>query len=517
MDSESDTRSCVSWRDDGCTSVSHWLAKNGCCTKSSSATHLDLSGGMYVVADKSPLLVKFFEMVARDIRGGVPFFLCEKRPEISPFYLDFDYSATEPLSREDVLTITFKVQAALYRFYPEMEPGLWRSRGMAAVLFCEEPTRVVVQKRDFVKTGVHIIFPNLFVTEEQCVSLAQYVIQYLMVHQPQHQSMLPWASVIDLAVYGHGKSLRMLGASKCVKCAVCCKKSTMEKRLCEACQGRSFSVVGAGRKYYPAWIIEGGDSIPASNTPRFINSLTYALSLCSIACTQARPVGGYTVPADFVPLQRRTVASLGRILANEIPASDPRVAVLQNLICSLGVYEWRQIRFSRVLYSGGKKESYLCQTIGLGLHFCRNVMRDHSSSTIYFTVTRRGIVQRCHSSKPAAAGAIGCATYASYPEPIRDMAATMVLFPMLNAVGSEIDESYCAANGNSWGGNGMDPELRSCVLRRRRILNRLATVIPPPKKRIRVATDEEETFVPEGRGGGGANDEPESDEERIMI
>lgn len=488
-DRDSDSRSCFSWKDEGCSSVSHWLAKNGCCTKSATtATHLDLSGGMYAIPDKSPLVHKFFEMVARDVRGNVPFFICEKRPDISPFYLDVDYSGADQLSRDDVFRLTCKIQAAVAKFYPEIDPGAWRSRGMAAVLYCDEITTAFVQKREFVKTGVHIIFPNLFVTEEQCVSIAQYVIQYLMVNQPQHENMLPWASVIDLAVYGHGKGLRMLGAFKCIKCVVCLKKPVLEKRLCESCQGKGVSTIGQGRRYFPLWVVEGGDSIPAGNTPRFLNTLTYALSLSSISSSQPRAVGGFSIPAEFVPLQKRGIAALGKQLANEISPSDPRVAVLQSLVVSMGFFEWRQINFSKVIYSGGKNESYLCRAFGLGYKFCRNVMRDHSSSSIYFVVSKRGIVQRCYSSKAPAAGAIGCHKFASFPEPIRDMQAMTVLFPMPDAVGAEIDQSYCAVNGNSWGGSGMDPDLRNRVLRRRRILNRLAVVIPPAKKRARLET-----------------------------
>lgn len=480
----SDTTSVGSWKDRDCTSIAHWLVKNGFQTRSTAlATHLDLSGGMYAVPPSA--LPKFFEMVVRDLKDNKSFFLCEKRPEVSPFYLDIDYAATAPLSQDDIFRIALHLQAAARAFYSPaaFDAAAWRSRGMVAVLACDEPTAVEAQKRHFVKSGIHAIFPNLFVTEEQALALAQYAIQYLMVHQPQHANMLPWASVIDLGVYGPGKGLRMLGASKCVKCVGCLKKTILERNLCEMCCGKHVTLFGRGRRYMPLWVVEGGDTRPASNTPRFQEASDYAMFLSTILGVQKRPCGGFQQPADFVPLLRKNILAMGRILNNEIPAADMRVSILQELIRGIR-QDWQHISLLKVLYTNNKKhgESYLCKTHGEGSLFCQHVMRKHSKSSIYFTVNKFGIVQRCYSLKGENEG---CKGYASVSQPISDVNAFMLLFPMLKAVGTELDKEYGAILGHMWGSSGSD-DMRESILRRRRAMNRINTVIPPARKRARV-------------------------------
>jgi hypothetical protein len=415
----------MNWKDADCSNVTHWLAKNGMNTRvSAAATHLDLSGGMYTIP--SVAIPKFYEMVARDMRGSVPFFLCEKRPDISPFYIDMDYAGADILSLEDVFHISMTLQLSVRRCYPLIDDGLWRSIGLVSVLVCDEATSVVVNKRNFVKTGVHIIFPNLFVTEEQCSQLAQHAIQYMMVHSPQTANMLPWVSIIDLCVYGTGKGLRMLGASKCLKCVVCAKKTSAERRSCALCMN-GVTITGRGRIYSPCWIIEGGDRVPAENTPRFKNSTTYALSISSIldasGCVQTRPVSGFVLPIDFVMLEKRSVSALARVSANEISLSDMRVTVMQKLVRSI-CREWSSIIFSKVTFSGEKSNYYNCKAFvgSSGSRFCQNVGRDHSMSSIYFMVTQRGIMQRCFSKK-------NCQKYSSAVEPLGDIQVfTYILF-----------------------------------------------------------------------------------------
>jgi len=302
-----------------------------------------------------------------------------------------------------------------------------------------------------------------------------------MIHLPQTSAMLPWASIVDLAVYGNGKGLRMLGASKCTRCP-CAKKPVGDRRGCVDCGGHTTILTGAGRVYHPAWIIEGGDTIPAQSTPRFKTDCVYALSISSIICDQTRPVAGFSLPPEFVPLLRKNVTALGRLLANEIAPSDPRIATLQGLVRGLR-HEWAHISFSKVTFSSGKYSSYLCKAFGAGSKFCQNVAREHKTSSVYFTVTQRAIIQRCYCRKAPEPGSIGCGKYSSFPEPLRDIDAMTVLFPMADAVGAQLQESYNEAMGGNWCGLGSTEEdRRVSTLRRRRIVNRLSVFIPPAKK-----------------------------------
>ena len=477
------------WRDEDCRNCEHWLYRHKLDTKNASlATHLCLRGGMFAVpsARRSDL----YMMMARDIRGNVPFFLCEKKADIFLFYLDIDYAGSAVVDPDTVFRIALRLQEAIRACYRTYSPADWLRRGTATVLICDEPTPVIVQKRPFVKTGIHLVFPNLFVTEDQANSLALYCIQFMMTHWPQQPDALPWASVIDTAVYGNGKGLRMLGSRKCVRCPQCSRRvagNALGEGRCGSCNGLGYSLLGQGRPYTPVWVILGGESSPAASTERFRNSPDYALMLSTILCDETRPCAAFALPEDFVSLERRNLTSLKRLLNNEVSPSDPRVASLQTLIRSLGVPQWANITISRVTCNEGKSEksiSFLCKALYAGSRFCLNKMQEHKSSTIYFTISRRGVLQRCFSKKPPAPGCKGCASYSSRLFPITDPAIHMLLFPMLKAVGAELDLEYGNIFGSSWGTEG-ESDSRITILRRKRILNRLSTVIPPPIKKQR--------------------------------
>jgi hypothetical protein len=512
----------VDWRDEDCRSCEHWLFRHKLDTKVvAQATHLCLRGGMFAVpaARRSEL----YRMMTRDINGSVPFFLCEKRSDIFLFYLDLDYAAAAVIDSDTIFKISIIIQRAVRSCYREYTGAEWLRRGLIAVLVCDEPTPVVVQKRSFVKTGIHIIFPNLYVNEEQANALVLYTIQYMTSNWPQHGDALSWASVIDTGVYGNGKGLRMLGSRKCLRCSQCSRRAGAERNMvCTECRGLGYALCGLGRPYAPTWVIQGGESTPAENTERFRNVPHYALNLSSILSDETRPCSGFSLPDDFVCLERRNLTSMRRMLNNEIPLNDDRSSALQDYFRRLRP-EWSRIVINKVILNEGHKkhghkssETFLCKAFGPGSKFCSNVMHEHKTSTIYFTVSARGIGQRCYSRKPPAPGFQSCAKFCSPLVPITDPALHMILFPMVNAVGAELDREFGNLFGAAWGAE-TDSALapRATILRRKRIIDRLAIAdtIPPPMKKER--RPEPTTWVSR-RDPAHLEDYPSSDEEDFL-
>ena len=79
------------------------------------------------------------------------------------------------------------------------------------------------EKKEIIKTGIHLIFPNLKSTIEQARKIRLYVIVEL-----QRQfgsppaSFEPWEQQLDAAVYkDHGAGLRMPGSTKAIACLKC--------------------------------------------------------------------------------------------------------------------------------------------------------------------------------------------------------------------------------------------------------------------------------------------------------
>lgn len=512
------------WRDDDCRNCEHWLFRHKLDTKVvAQATHLCLRGGMFGVP--ATRRSELYRMMARDINGSVPFFLCEKRSDIFLFYLDLDYAGADVIDSDTIFRIAIAIQSAVRSCYREYTAAEWLRRGLVTVLVCDEPTPVVVQKRSFVKTGIHLVFPNLYVNEEQANALVNYTIQFMTSNWPQHADALSWASVIDTGVYGNGKGLRMLGSKKCLRCPQCSRRpgGAAERGggACTDCRGLGYSLCGLGRPYAPTWVIRGGESTPAENTERFRNVPHYALNLSSILSDETRPCSGFGLPEDFVCLERRNLTSMRRMLNNEIPLNDDRSSALQEYFRRLRP-EWSRVVINKVILNEGRSkshghkssETFLCKAFGPGSRFCSNVMHEHKTSTIYFTVSARGIGQRCYSRKPPAPGAQSCAKFCSQLIPITDPALHMLLFPMVNAVGAELDKEFGNIFGAAWGAeNDSAIAPRATILRRKRIIDRLAIAssIPPPIKKQALQRQ-----VPMSRDPAHLEDYPSSDEENFV-
>lgn len=454
-------------------------------TDAENATHLALNGGKWIIP--SQYRAEFYECLVRDRAGEVPFFFTEKHGLIFPFYLDLDYSATEMLTEAQILAMVCLVQKAVHEFYLTLSQ--WSSRGAVIALVCGEPTPVVTaQKRNFLKTGVHLVMPSLFVDQEQAVALANHITQVFMREMPHTADMAPWPAIVDLGVYGRGGGLRMMGSSKCDRCTTCARKGPAARNTCTDCSGNGQRISGAGRIYAPLMYVYGDALVPDRQmTTRLRNDLRFAWDMATILCDQAKPTIGFQYPADFVPLDKKQVTGINRYANNEICPSDPRARGIQEWIQSARP-QWSKLTVTK-LTSGRHRAganlaarpapaTYLAHVIGTGATWCLNAGRAHTSSTIYFTITIKGLAQRCFSKKTASeVGVTACSDYTSPRIPIYSLHLIQLLFPDMAQVGADIQSRYADVMGTQWAG-GRD---KVALTRRQIIKMHFNAVIPEPK------------------------------------
>lgn len=227
------------------------------------------------------------------------------------------------------------------------------------------------QKDDMVKTGLHIIAPNIVVSVDNCMDIQQKCIARLKENITLRNE---WSDAFDTSVY-KGSGLRMLGSRKIEFCK--CKTG------CDSCKG--VLKIDSGRAYGVSFLLNGDGQVNSEETDTLKRRLNLAVKMSSIKSFEQLQTG---TPQRLIP-----VPSLKRCALTELRAPDEldiRGLVEYHLHSSFGSVEIVKM----VKMSGGVVFSVK------GCKFCMNVNREHSNSNIYFFLGSNGeLTQRCHCPK----------------------------------------------------------------------------------------------------------------------
>ena len=105
------------------------------------------------------------------------------------------------------------------------------------------------------KTGIHIIWPHVYVDEQYAKFLRSVIIQYFENNLPKRPEYCQWDQVFDYAVIS-SSGLRMKGSAKIMRCTGC-KNKKGDRECCEICYGQGKIIPGKGRIYLPRLILDG--------------------------------------------------------------------------------------------------------------------------------------------------------------------------------------------------------------------------------------------------------------------
>lgn len=407
------------------------------------ATHFDLTGGMYCIPEEDR--EDFYCQAALDIINRDFYFLVEKRMgDVAPFYVDLDYSSSKALEETEVSVIASNIITAVRDFYSTVASELWESLSLCAVSMAHEPCVIKnCDGRDFLKSGVHLVFPNLFVSQTQAEDIANYIIQFMLRNFPNDLNTASWGSIIDLSVYSIGKSLRMIGSSKasrCIECGGGRRGKGIPSNLCPVCcTSRTPGIVVAGssgRQYLPVVVLVDNGSMYSNFSRRFRDDLKFAMAFSSIySGREHRPVSGFAHPLDYEPIVCKRDGFTVRTHCDEISLDDKRVRILKDII-SRSRPTWSFLGISKVKErskTNPGKHNYLINVFGTGSHFCANKNGNHSSNTIYFIAKSTGVFQHCFSKKsPTGGSTISCSKYQSDPITFSSYIEVSTLFPEMN-------------------------------------------------------------------------------------
>lgn len=379
-------------------------------------THLSLIGGKYKVdaADMD----KFHGLVARLLNaGGTMPPLTENHTVVFPLYMDLDGKfAAETLTDAAAETITAVVVTQVARFYAE------RERPPRCVVLTKTGSAGRVANGTAYKHGMHLHFPDLFVTVEQARQICMGVINGLMAFTGW-RSLLgndpigDWHDIVDASVYNGG--LRMPGAPKATKCKVC-----MGTGGCNECYGiNRFHVIDT-RVYVLRMVLTDGvrdtthEQHLCANTARLLKA-------CTVRKDGVTPTPGYAVYAGCPEVRaKRKQPTEDKMRTSErrykVEITDrTRLEVLKRILDGFGAV-YANCRITSARRHENRIRAYLA---GDNATYCFNKGGHHTSNRVYLELyperTRKHTVAVMKCFCPCVTGArnsgLPCRQFATKP------------------------------------------------------------------------------------------------------
>jgi hypothetical protein len=361
-------------------------------------THVLLDGGNIHIPKS--MMSTFEANYATDIVAGNKNYVVELRTPVFKYYIDVDIFDHEFYDGPKLRKIVDRIQKALSNFFKY------------DVYVCTSPPKDVVKdKQHYIKTGVHLIWPDVFVTQEIALFLRQFIIQYLRKKFGPRSETNSWEDVIDETVYIKN-GLRMIGSYKASICKLCKNKETL-RESCDACfgQGRLF-----GKHKYSLEYIRSTEK--TMKTKKFVEITKKQSALTSLLSVRSNKYKSNIVLREPYPswfnihAASRANRHVGDILKqtreqckrtggrHAVNIDDPEiVSSVEALIQStfgqshsfdnIGVMTVRKPTNTKVP----------CYWVTTDCNYCLNVGREHGSSTIYFKITYNAITQKCFCKK----------------------------------------------------------------------------------------------------------------------
>ena len=405
-------------------------------------THLTY-GGLYgmgkLAVPPGEGLRTFAQALCRDFVAGWVSAITENKPAGAPmrFYLDYDVEGAEYPSEEAWRQLEQVEKQELGRFFsdrPGTDPIFSSTVATSGVLDITAPDG----SRLF-KSGIHVYYPNLFVTVEMALYITTAILSAAKKRWPKAEGV--WEKQIDQKVYAEKRGLRWVYQGKAKVCERCkdVKRPGGSRRVwCDDCDGSGQVVDLNASMYAPLYRVDGTyKRVPIVPACRTAPTPDLLLECSIMAVFAPAPTAGFVLypgaePKPSLKSSSKTVtlvtggdaqvrASLKSGVAEQVPHGSLLHQAIQAAVRRLNpLYQHVDVRQALKFSSTTKSVFYRVYVSGKGSGYCLNIGRDHHSVRVYFLFLKSGIRQKCCCECATAEGRVSgkpCKQYesASYP------------------------------------------------------------------------------------------------------
>ncbi len=329
---------------------------------------------------------EFYRVYAADVVAGEANYVVEQRTKVFPFLVDLDVFGREQVGAERVRNYVSVIIAVMKEFYPIVPP---------AYVFTRPATSAVKDGENGIKSGIHIIFPGLNVTNAEAMMLRDAVII-----KGGGEDGADWEDVMDASVY-KGNGLRMPGSRKMEPCG--CVDG------CLSCGGRGR--IDVGRVYTPYCVVAtGGDHLDDDELQSIRGDAFEMVRKTAVRTAAGTLAGDFRIPEwfpeeGFNGKQRQTLkrkVSALRAQVADAGDGDGKYGECRDAELFVAVSNFIQRAFPHAPVvtklsipseHSANPDFYLARSSS---RFCQNKGGVHKTSNVYFHINRRGISQKCY-------------------------------------------------------------------------------------------------------------------------
>lgn len=389
------------------TPLKNWFMANKLFTKTKVFTHLLLDGGKVNIPESE--VSKFLKLYTKDVEAGENNFVCELKTEKFKLFSDLDFFEPDiPISEESILDYLSTIQTVIYEFFNKnVDPD------DLYLLASTAPSKnKTIEGQVYIKTGIHLIWPNIFVTKRTSLIIRTAIIQALYARHGKRDPYNTWEEVVDLSVY-NANGLRMLGSKKMAACKVC---RASKDKLCDdpnCYQLYKMRRVFEDRAYSLAWVMTAdADHTNCVLNPKkeeYLKSDTLeTVRLSSIRLKDGILETRFDIPIwvkiKETEIQRTKKSKKRQFLSKEdtegIRSLGKHTKIYEDSDIFKKMEKFIKSNLDKELYKGLSFRSLIKTESGVyfattNCHYCLNTQREHGSNTIWFYISDNGVSQRC--------------------------------------------------------------------------------------------------------------------------
>lgn len=315
----------------------------------SSITHISLRGGKYHITDD----FEFAKRYSRAVQMGEKLYIVEQKKSVFKYMIDLDITDVKYWDMDRVLECVTYIQSVVFRVYNNNHN----------VLVCMSPEKVTSKG---VKTGVHLIWPSIFVDSERALMIRDMILESIPDSMVVPQ--VSWKDVFDACIY-RSNGFRMLYSDK------------FENRK------------DSNRVYTLRYVMNSSGECADIQYKRLINNIEDLIVSSSIRCmlhTEIDMCTPWNIPYRSMASIKcvSSSCSVGST-SSSVSVSSECFDILLRMVNTCLPSQYRNVVKDIRQYPNG---NYL---ITANSRYCLNMDGYHNSCGIYFIATQAGVAQKC--------------------------------------------------------------------------------------------------------------------------
>jgi hypothetical protein len=373
--------------------------------KKASASHFLLDGGIWNIPTEK--YSEFLNLLAIDLQNGEKHYICENKTPIFKLICDIDMFEDTIITTEQIKSVVNVIQSVVSEYYGPQKVIICGADSKNVKKMVSETGGFGQKEIELVKSGFHLIWPDIWCTVDTAKRLRILFIERLIGRFSERDHYNTWDDVVDLSVY-EDNGLRMVG---CRKMGICksCKNKKEFKDGCLSCQGCGRQ--DENRVYSPKAVLGPCES-------------SYFGSICNYSVmvyeTSIYNYTGLPETPQIKPINIQLEEPKRKRVKDK--DTDETTVKVENFIRKNFKETHSRIKIVKMT----RNEN--CYYAEPDDNFCINVNRNHSSSGVYFQITNSGISQRCYCRKETLENRSSgmCRNFASPEVPLTKVLQTLL-------------------------------------------------------------------------------------------